>query len=56
MGGIVKSVFGDPDAPVQAAEVQQRGSEKGVAEQCRQFDITEEQLEPFRQAELRALG
>ncbi len=39
-----------------AAGAQERQAQAGIAEQRRQFDITQEQAEPFRQAGLSALG
>ena len=58
MGSVVKSVFGGGDggASKAAARAQQAGTEAGIAEQRRQFDITQQQFRPFREAGVRALG
>ena len=43
------------DAAKDAAQVQAAASQTGIEEQARQFDITQEQFEPFREAGLSAL-
>lgn len=59
VGDLVKGVFGGETSGEKAArrgaEAQQAGILAGVEETRRQFDITQEQLEPFREAELRQL-
>jgi hypothetical protein len=44
------------EASRKAAKTQRRGAESGIAEQRRQFDITQEQMAPFREAGVSALG
>ena len=39
-----------------AAKAQERGTEAGIAEQRRQFDITQGNLQPFQEAGVGALG
>ncbi len=56
--GLVKDVTGveaQQDAAREAAGIQARGAEAGIAEQRRQFDVTQESLAPFRQAGVSAL-
>lgn len=43
-------------ASKRAGDVQAQASREGIAEQRRQFDITQQQFEPFRQAGLGALS
>ena len=63
MTGIVdmgKSVLGIETSAEKAAKragkIQQQGQEAGVAEQRRQFDITQGNLQPFQEAGVGALG
>ena len=44
------------DAAQEASEAQVKGSQAGIAETRRQFDITQEQLAPFQEAGVSALG
>ncbi len=56
--GLVKDVTGveaAQDAANKAAGIQAQGAQAGIAEQRRQFDITQEQLAPFREAGVGAL-
>ena len=50
MSKVVKGVFGGGDAAKDAGEAQAASSDKAVAEQRRQFDITQANLQPFIQA------
>ena len=50
MSKVVKGVFGGGDAAKDAGKVQAASSDKAVAEQRRQFDITQSNLQPFIQA------
>jgi len=57
--GQVKDVTGQKaagKAGQRAAEAQAQASETGIAEQRRQFDISQEQAAPFREAGVAALG
>lgn len=56
VSGLKKSAFGDTAAPGQAAELQAKAMREGIAEQRRQFDITQQQLQPFQAAEVEALN
>lgn len=51
---LVSTVVGKNSAK-RASEAQAKGAEAGVEEQRREFDITQEQAAPFREAGLRAL-
>lgn len=53
-GSLVSGVLGSKAAG-KAARASQAGAEAGIAEQRRQFDITQQQFEPFRQAGVSAL-
>ena len=56
--GLIKDVTGaeaGADAANKAAGIQAQGAQAGIAEQRRQFDITQEQLSPFREAGVSAL-
>ena len=56
--GLVKDVSGveaAQDAANKAAGIQAQGAEAGIAEQRRQFDITQGNLQPFQQAGVSAL-
>lgn len=55
MGGIVSGIFGGASAARSAGDVQAKAAEAGVAEQRRQFDITQGNLDPFLQAGTGAL-
>ncbi len=55
MGGIVSSIFGGGSAAKDAASVQAEATQAGIAEQRRQFDITQGNLDPFLQAGTGAL-
>jgi len=57
--GLVKDVSGveaAQDAANKAAGIQAKGAEAGIAEQRRQFDITQGNLQPFQEAGVGALG
>ena len=57
--GLVKDVSGveaAQDAANKAAGIQAQGAEAGIAEQRRQFDITQGNLKPFQEAGVGALG
>ena len=57
--GLVKDVTGQEaaaDAAIEASNVQAAASLAGVEEQRRQFDISQEQASPFREAGVGALG
>ena len=56
MGSIVSGLFGGGDAESEAADVQAASSAEAIAEQRRQFDITQANLEPYRVASLPALA
>tara|TARA_R110000782_G_scaffold203610_1_gene292160 strand:- start:333 stop:1169 length:837 start_codon:yes stop_codon:yes gene_type:complete len=56
MGGIVDGIFGGASAAEDAAKIQSESSEKGVAEQRRQFDVTQETLRPAIEAGTQALS
>ena len=56
MGSIVKGVFGGGDAAKDAASIQAQAGREGVAEQRRQFDVTQANIQPFQQAGVGALG
>lgn len=51
VGGFLAS-----EAAGEAADVQAEASKMGIGEQRRQFDITQQQLAPFREAGVTALG
>jgi len=53
MSSIKNTFFGG--AEKRAGEIQERGARRGITEQRRQFDITQEQLAPFREAGISAL-
>lgn len=53
--GVAKGIFGGAGEAEAAAEAQVAGTQAGIEEQRRQFDITQEQLAPFREAGLGAL-
>jgi hypothetical protein len=53
-GSLISGALGSKAAG-KAASAQQAGAEAGIAEQRRQFDLTQEQFEPFRQAGVSAL-
>ena len=55
ISGLLNSVFGDPNAPIRAGQIQLEGTREGIEETRRQFDITQENLAPFREAEVGAL-
>lgn len=48
-GGLVPDITGE-EAAAEAAGIVGRGTEAGIAEQRRQFDITQQNLQPFLQA------
>ena len=52
----VTGVEGAQDAANKAADIQARGAESGIAEQRRQFDVTQANLKPFQEAGVGALG
>ena len=52
----VTGVEGAQDAAKKAANIQAKGVESGIAEQRRQFDITQGNLQPFQEAGVGALG
>ena len=52
----VTGVEGAQDAANEAAELQAQGADAGIAEQRRQFDITQGNLQPFQDAGVGALG
>ena len=52
----VTGVEGAQDAANKAAGIQAQGAEAGIAEQRRQFDITQGNLQPFQEAGVGALG
>lgn len=56
MGSVVSGIFGGGDAASSAGDAQAQASMEAVEEQRRQFDITQEQLAPFREAGVSALG
>jgi hypothetical protein len=53
-GSVVSGVLGARSAR-KAASAQQKAAEAGISEQRRQFDITQEQMKPFREAGVSAL-
>lgn len=55
LSGLVKSIFGDPNAPIEAGRLQAEATKEGIAETRRQFDVTQENLAPFREAGIGAL-
>ena len=55
MGGIVSGLFGGASAASDAGAVQAQAAQAGVAETRRQFNITQENLDPFLQAGTGAL-
>lgn len=57
MSGVVKTVKGAffGGAEKEAGQLEAEAAEAGVAEQRRQFDITQQQLAPFREAGVSAL-
>jgi len=55
MRKVVKGVFGGGDAADDAADAQAKSSEAAVAEQRRQFDITQKNLSPYLRAGASAL-
>ena len=52
----VTGVEGAQDAANKAAGIQARGAEAGIAEQRRQFDVTQANLQPFQEAGVGAIG
>lgn len=56
MGGIVQGIFGGGDSASDAAGAQLQGTQAGIAEQRRQFDITQRNLAPFLSTGLDALN
>ena len=57
--GLIDDVTGveaAQDAANKAAKIQAKGAEAGIAEQRRQFDITQGNLQPFQEAGVGALG
>tara|TARA_R110000782_G_scaffold203609_1_gene292157 strand:- start:333 stop:1238 length:906 start_codon:yes stop_codon:yes gene_type:complete len=56
MGGIVSGIFGGGNAAEDAATIQSQSADKGVAEQRRQFDITQKTLKPSIEAGTQALA
>lgn len=50
IGASIGSGLDQANAADEAAKLQQRGTTAGIAEQRRQFDITNQQLQPFLQA------
>ena len=52
----VTGVEGAQDAARDAANIQAKGAEAGIAEQRRQFDVTQGNLKPFQDAGVGALG
>lgn len=53
---LLGGVFGGPAAAEEAGAAGERAALAGVEELRRQFDITQEQLAPFREAGVRSLG
>lgn len=53
-GSIISGVVGSKSAS-KSSKVQAKSADKGVAEQRRQFDITQEQFKPFQEAGVSAL-
>jgi len=54
--GIGAAIFSGVTAPGRAAEAQERGIQLGIEESRRQFDLNREDLAPFRQGGVNALG
>lgn len=52
----VTGVEGAQDAAKKAAKLQSNAAKAGIAEQRRQFDITQQNLQPFQEAGVSALG
>jgi hypothetical protein len=55
-GQIIGGLTGGAGAAESAAQAQLQGTEAATAEQRRQFDITQQNLAPFREAGIAALG
>lgn len=55
MGGLVKGIFGDTGASDEAARAQIAAIQQGIQEIRRQFDITQQNVDPFLQAGSRAV-
>lgn len=53
-GSVIAGVLGSKSVS-KAAKATSQGQEAGIAEQRRQFDVTQEQAAPFREAGVRAL-
>ncbi len=56
VGAALVSGYVASEAAGEAADVQQEASAAAISEQRRQFDVTQRQLEPFREAGVTALG
>lgn len=54
-GSVLSGVLGSKAAS-KSAKANQKGQEKGIAEQRRQFDITQGNLQPFQEAGTAAIG
>jgi hypothetical protein len=54
-GSIISGVLGSKAAK-KSAKANERGQERGIAEQRRQFDITQGNLQPFQEAGQKAIG
>jgi|TARA_R110000823_G_C15945532_1_gene500944 hypothetical protein len=54
-GSIISGVLGS-NAAKKSAKANERGQERGIAEQGRQFDITQGNLQPFQEAGQKAIG
>ena len=55
IGGSIISSFAGSKAASRAAKAQTKGQEAGIAEQRRQFDVTQQSLQPFQEAGTAAL-
>lgn len=53
-GAVISGVVASESAD-KAADVQSEAAESGISEQRRQFDVTQEQFQPFQEAGVRAL-
>jgi hypothetical protein len=56
VGGAVVGGYVTSNAAGKAADAQREGTDKSIAEQARQFDITQENQKPYREAGQAALG
>lgn len=56
LGGVLGLETDAEKAAKRAGKIQQAGQEAGIAEQRRQFDITQGSLQPFQEAGVAALG